>query len=63
MKITLKADSTEKQVELILTDEQLDNSNFIDLIIEDTEITVDRDELQSALYAFQVKETKKDKYE
>jgi len=54
MKITIKADndSADDPIDLTITDEGLDNSNFIALEIRDQEWIINIDDLISALKAF-----------
>lgn len=49
MIIRLKCDDTE----VALTNESLNNDNFVDLVVGDIEVTVPIDELVSALMAFE----------
>ncbi len=53
MKITLKLDTNMKMnaAELIFTDEQLDNPNYVDLIVDGKEFTVNKGELKRAVEA------------
>lgn len=60
MKIEIKVDDNDKEdaASFILTDENLDNDNFIDILFDDKEITVSIDELFSALTAFDSKRSR-----
>jgi hypothetical protein len=48
---------------LQLTDVMLDNSNFVDVIIGEHEVTVSLDELLSAVTAFEQKRVMRQEYE
>jgi hypothetical protein len=63
MKIELKADGPEKEEVIILSDEHINNDLFVELVVGDKELVVNLNELTSALYAFQVKATKNERYE
>lgn len=63
MKIELNADGLNNKKTIILSDENLDNDNFVDIILDNEELTVNLSELSSAIYAFEVKATKNERYE
>lgn len=54
MKVIIKADHDlqEDNIDLIFTDEHLDNDNFIDMVIGDKSYTLSLDDLMSVFIAF-----------
>ena len=52
MKITIITDGEDKELELVLTDEELNNDNFVDLVIDNATAQVPIEELYSAVKAF-----------
>ena len=52
MKIEIKVDGFEKEEIMTLTDEMLDNDNFVDMIIDGREYNVSIDDLYSAIKTF-----------
>lgn len=52
MRIEITGDGVKKEEKIILTNDSLDNYNFVDIVTKDNEITVDIEELFSAVLAF-----------
>ena len=52
MQIKIQIDGFEKEEEMVLTDEDLDNPNFVDILIGANSYTVPVDELWIAVTAF-----------
>ena len=59
MEIKLKAESPEETKTLTLSNENLDNNLYVDLIVDGLELTVNLAELSSAICAFKLKANKK----
>ena len=59
MRIVIKAEDDNGAVDLILDTDSLSNLNFVELYVDrdgnDTELTIDIDELYSALKAFKTR--------
>lgn len=54
MKVTITADVSNKEnpIEFVLTNESLDNPNFVDILVDDNEYTVSVQDLYEALMPF-----------
>lgn len=55
MEIKIKADTSTKETEIIFSNENLDNYNFVDLITDNEEYTLSLDDLMSVVKAFNEK--------
>jgi len=53
MKIIIKIEGEKDKVDMILSNEEIDNPNFIELCIEGEEYTVTLNDLKSAVVALQ----------
>lgn len=55
MKIKVDCDISEKPIDLILTDEGMDNYNFVSIILADREYDVSVEDLYYAIMPFVIK--------